>query len=114
MACGGGGGFVLLTGEIGAGKTTVCRCFLEQIPAHCDVAYIFNPKLTVSELLQSVCEEFHIAMPARPEGAGTDGEGPRRRAQPLPARRARAGRSAVLIIDEAQSLAPTCSSSCAC
>jgi len=29
----GGGGFVLLTGEIGAGKTTVCRCFLEQIPA---------------------------------------------------------------------------------
>jgi general secretion pathway protein A len=42
-----GGGFVLLTGEIGTGKTTVCRCFLEQIPAHCNVAYIFNPKLTV-------------------------------------------------------------------
>src|SRR4051794_23245540 len=35
-----GGGFVLLTGEIGAGKTTVCRCFLEQIPANCNVAYI--------------------------------------------------------------------------
>lgn len=33
-----GGGFVLLTGEIGAGKTTVCRCFLEQIPKHCNVA----------------------------------------------------------------------------
>ena len=44
---GGGGGFVLLTGEIGAGKTTVCRCFLEQIPKRCNVAYIFNPKLTV-------------------------------------------------------------------
>lgn len=43
---GGGGGFVLLTGEIGAGKTTVCRCFLEQIPRRCNVAYIFNPKLT--------------------------------------------------------------------
>ena len=43
----GGGGFVLLTGEIGAGKTTVCRCFLEQIPKRCNVAYIFNPKLTV-------------------------------------------------------------------
>ena len=49
---GGGGGFVLLTGEIGAGKTTVCRCFLEQIPPHCAVAYIFNPRLTVPELLQ--------------------------------------------------------------
>ena len=57
----GGGGFVLLTGEIGAGKTTICRCLLEQVPANCNVAYIFNPKLSVVELLQSVCEEFHIA-----------------------------------------------------
>src|SRR5687768_10799665 len=65
---GGGGGFVLLTGDIGTGKTTVCRCFLEQIPANCNVAYIFNPKLTVTELLQSVCEEFRIDVPRR-EGA---------------------------------------------
>ena len=56
----GGGGFVLLSGEIGAGKTTVCRCFLEQIPRRTNVAYIFNPKLTVIELLQSVGEEFGI------------------------------------------------------
>src|SRR3954470_2658615 len=61
---GGGGGFVLLSGEIGTGKTTVCRLFLEQIPNNCNVAYIFNPKLTVIELLQSVCEEFHIDVPA--------------------------------------------------
>jgi general secretion pathway protein A len=59
----GGGGFVLLSGEIGAGKTTVCRCFLEQIPKRSNVAYIFNPKLTVNELLQSVCEEFRIEVP---------------------------------------------------
>ncbi len=58
-----GGGFVLLTGEVGAGKTTVCRCFLEQIPASCDVAYIFNPKLTVAELLSTICAEFGIACP---------------------------------------------------
>ena len=63
---GGGGGFVLLTGEIGAGKTTVCRCFLEQIPRRCNVAYIFNPKLTVEELLKSVCDEFRIPRPAPP------------------------------------------------
>jgi general secretion pathway protein A len=49
----GGGGFVLLTGEIGAGKTTVCRCFLEQVPRRCNVAYIFNPKQSVEELLES-------------------------------------------------------------
>src|SRR5512141_2350466 len=56
----GPGGFVLLTGDVGTGKTTICRCFLDQIPATCNVAYIFNPKLTVTQLLQSVCEEFHI------------------------------------------------------
>ena len=56
----GGGGFVLLSGEIGAGKTTVCRCFLEQVPRRCNVAYIFNPKLTVVELLKTICDEFHV------------------------------------------------------
>ncbi|MCR4331325.1 MAG: hypothetical protein NUV34_01255, partial [Sulfuricaulis sp.] len=55
---GGDGGFVLLTGEVGAGKTTVCRCLLQQIPDSCDVAYIFNPKLTVEELLSTICVEF--------------------------------------------------------
>ena len=57
-----GGGFVLLTGEIGAGKTTVCRCFLEQVPADCQVGYIVNPKLSVGELLQTVAEEFGIPL----------------------------------------------------
>src|SRR6476620_5170240 len=66
---GSGGGFVLLSGEIGAGKTTVCRCFLEQIPRRTNVAYIFNPKLTVTELLRSVCEEFGVPRP--PEGRKT-------------------------------------------
>jgi general secretion pathway protein A len=60
----GDGGFVLLTGEVGAGKTTVCRCVLQQIPASCDVAYIFNPRLTVEELLSTICVEFGIAYPS--------------------------------------------------
>ena len=64
----GGGGFVVLTGEIGAGKTTVCRCFLEQIPRRTNVAYIFNPKLTVAELLKSICDEFRI--PYEHQGPG--------------------------------------------
>ena len=63
-----GGGFVLLTGEVGAGKTTVCRCFLEQIPPHCNVAYIFHPKLTVRELLRSICDEFGV--PHQPTAPG--------------------------------------------
>jgi len=60
----GGGGFVLLTGEVGAGKTTVCRCLLQQIPESCDIAYIFNPKLTVEELLSTICVEFGIDFPS--------------------------------------------------
>jgi general secretion pathway protein A len=96
----GGGGFVLLTGEIGAGKTTVCRCFLEQVPAHCDVAYVFNPKLTAIELLQTVCGEFGIPLPA-------DASSVKAHVDALNAFLLQShaqGRQAVLVIDEAQSL----------
>jgi general secretion pathway protein A len=97
----GGGGFVLLSGEIGAGKTTVCRCFLEQIPKRCNVAYIFNPKLTVLELLQSVCEEFHIPI------AAADTASVKHYIDPLNAfllKTHAVGQNNVLIIDEAQNL----------
>ncbi len=101
-ASGAGGGFVLLTGEIGTGKTTICQLFLEQVPAHCNVAYIFNPKLTVTELLQSICEEFHIPLP-QVERAVTVKD----YLLPLNAfllREHAAGRNNVLVIDEAQNL----------
>ena len=100
---GGGGGFVLLSGEIGTGKTTVCRLFLEQIPANCNVAYIFNPKLTVTELLQSVCEEFHIAVRQKDLSPPTVKD----YLDPLNEfllQAHAAGRNNVLIIDEAQNL----------
>ncbi|TFH49070.1 MAG: peptidoglycan-binding protein, partial [Lysobacterales bacterium] len=58
-----GGGFLQLTGEVGTGKTTICRTLLCQQPDNVDVALIFNPKLTVPELLQSICEELRIALP---------------------------------------------------
>ncbi|MBX3637650.1 MAG: AAA family ATPase, partial [Rubrivivax sp.] len=96
---GGGGGFVLLSGEIGAGKTTVCRCFLEQVPATCTVAYIFNPRLTVTELLQTVADEFGIALPP---GAG--GKALVDALNAFLLRLHAEGRQAVLVIDEAQSL----------
>lgn len=57
------GGFVLLTGEVGTGKTTVCRCLLEQLPEQTDIAFIYNPKLTVEELLASICDELRISYP---------------------------------------------------
>ncbi len=101
---GAAGGFVLLTGEIGAGKTTVCRCLLEQIPKRCNVAYIFNPKLTVLELLKTVCDEFHV--PYTHEGAGQPTV--KDYLDPLNAfllKTHAIGLNNVLIIDEAQNLA---------
>ena len=55
------GGFVLLTGEVGTGKTTVSRCLLEQIPDNTDTAFILNPSLTELELLATLCDELEIA-----------------------------------------------------
>ena len=100
----GGGGFVLLTGEIGAGKTTLSRSFLAQVPPNTQVAYIFNPALTVLELLRSICDEFGVVVHAS-DGTATVKD----HLDPLNRFLLQAyaeGRQAVLLIDEAQSLAP--------
>ena len=100
---GGGGGFVLLSGEIGAGKTTVCRCFLEQVPRRCNVAYIFNPKLTVRELLRTVCDEFRIPYTHLGVGSPTVKD----YVDPLNAfllKTHAVGQNNLLVIDEAQML----------
>jgi general secretion pathway protein A len=56
------GGFVQLTGEIGAGKTTLVRAFLEQMPKHAEVAVILNPRITSHELLLSICQEIGVVV----------------------------------------------------
>jgi len=55
-----GGCLVLLTGEVGTGKTTVSRCLVDQLPKTTDIALILNPKLTVIELLSTICDELQI------------------------------------------------------
>jgi general secretion pathway protein A len=57
---GGTGGFVQLTGEVGTGKTTLCRVLLEQVPEDTQVALILNPLMTPRELLETVCEELGL------------------------------------------------------
>jgi general secretion pathway protein A len=58
------GGFILLTGEVGTGKTTVCRCLLAQIPGDVDIALILNPKMTALEMLATICDELGIDYPS--------------------------------------------------
>jgi general secretion pathway protein A len=99
---GSGGGFVLLTGEIGAGKTTVCRCFIEQVPENCRLAYIFNPRLTAQELLQTVCDELHIEVAPGAGAAGVKGYVDAINRYLLASHAQ--GLNNVLVIDEAQNL----------
>jgi general secretion pathway protein A len=96
------GGFVLLTGEVGTGKTTVCRAFLEQLPEGVDVALILNPAVTANELLLNLCDEFRVEVPEGERSVKILVD--RLNAYLLDAHAK--GRRPVLIIDEAQNLRP--------
>jgi len=56
-------GFIVITGEVGTGKTTLCRCFLEQVPKETEVCLILNPRMNAIEMLASICDELHIEHP---------------------------------------------------
>ena len=97
------GGFIQLTGEVGTGKTTVLRSLLQQLPPHCDVALILNPRVTPAEFLLCICDELHVQVPAAAAGSVKslvdllthfllDAHGRVRRV--------------VLMVDEAQNLSP--------
>ena len=93
-----GEGFIVLSGEVGTGKTTLCRSLLERIEAETELAILFNPSENAQELLQSINEEFGLSV-----------EGLSRRQLLASLNRFllecnSEGRRVVLIIDEAQNL----------
>ena len=57
-------GFVCLTGDIGTGKTTICRCMFEQLPENTDIAFVVNPKVSSLELLATICDELKLGSSA--------------------------------------------------
>jgi general secretion pathway protein A len=99
------GGCILLTGEVGTGKTTVCRCLLEQIPAQAKVALVLNPRVSAIELLETICDELKISYPGddNADASNTVKTYIDRINRFLIAANAR-NEKTVLIIDEAQNL----------
>jgi len=93
-----GDGFVEITGEVGTGKTTLCRAVLENLDQHTEAAYIFNPKLDSFQLLKAINDEF---------GVPSSGNTVKELIDALNAflmKKKMEGNKVVLIIDEAQNL----------
>ncbi len=99
---GGSGGFVQLTGEVGTGKTTICRCLLEQVPEDTLIALILNPMVTPQELLAAICDELGVDI-------SQAGDSSKKMVDALNhylLQQYAAGKRVVVVIDEAQNLSP--------
>ncbi|MCU7916101.1 MAG: AAA family ATPase [Candidatus Thiodiazotropha sp. (ex Gloverina cf. vestifex)] len=96
------GGFVLLTGEVGTGKTLLIRSLLAQKLADVDIALVLNPRLSRREFLSTICDELGIDYQGNPYSLkqlmGTLSEHLLKTHSE--------GRHTVMIVDEAQNLSP--------
>jgi len=93
-----GEGFVEITGEVGTGKTTLCRMFLEKLDENTEAAFIFNPKLDAIQLLKAINDEF---------GIRSDADNSKTLIDSLNAfllEKRSEGKKVILLIDEAQNL----------
>jgi general secretion pathway protein A len=97
------GGFIQLTGEVGTGKTTLCRSLLlNRMPSNADVAVVLNPQLSAPEFLEAICEELGMAVPQPKGSIKALIDALNRHLLEAHAE----GRRTILVVDEAQNLAP--------
>ena len=97
-AVGYGEGFVEITGEVGTGKTTLCRMFLESLDENTEAAYIFNPKLDALQLLKAINDEFGIPSDTASVKTLID------RLNAFLLEKKAQGKHVILLVDEAQNL----------
>ncbi len=97
------GGFIQLTGEVGTGKTTTIRSLLARAPKSAEIALILNPRLSANEFLRSLCEELGLGAA---DGSDDDNKHLVDLLNRYLLRAHSAGRRVVLVVDEAQNLAP--------
>lgn len=93
-----GEGFIAVTGEVGAGKSTLCRALIEGFGEETELAFLFNPPRSATELLQSIAHEYGLTP------AGHQRHTLNEQLNNFLVDRKRAGRRVLLIIDEAQNL----------
>jgi len=91
-------GFIQLTGEVGSGKTTLCRVLMTRLPARCHTALILNPVMTETQLIRAALTEFGIST------RRMDRLGYLNILNRLLLKVNAAGEDAVLVIDEAQDM----------
>ncbi len=103
-------GFLMITGEVGTGKTTLCKALLDKLPGETKTALVLNPALNPTELLQTIARDFGIL---RGKTGVASGRGRVSRGKLITLieqfllKQAATGKSAVVIIDEAQALSPS-------
>ena len=98
------GGFVLLTGEVGTGKTTLTRTLLKRLPAHVRVAYVLNSTLEVTDVLASICQELSVELPQSSETSLSKNCIDALNADLIAAHSE--GKKTLVVIEEAQNLSP--------
>jgi general secretion pathway protein A len=93
-----GEGFMAISGEVGTGKTTLCRTLLDRLASSCEIAFLFNPMLTPTDLIKAINREFDLSTygDSRPELLDV--------LNTFLLEQNAAGRLVLLIIDEAQNL----------